>query len=173
MGMRLAQRRMSAQAVGASVLVVVGMVVGDGFVVRVVAVDHVRRHELVEHPGDELDAEEAGHEAGYHDEACLLLLDAALVKVARRRRQHAVQGGEQLCMGRQKTDDGTLPRRAVDDGGGLPTMTPKLRLSDEAKKVLLSWIRKFRLPGKRRTIKSTHMTLVPTTQANDEVSHRG
>lgn len=45
------------------------------------------------------------------------------------------------------------------------TMTPKLRLNDEDKNPLLSWIRKLRFPGILCTNKSIQMILEPTTQA--------
>lgn len=45
------------------------------------------------------------------------------------------------------------------------TMTPKLRLNDEDKNPLLSWIRKLRFPGILWTNKSIQMILEPTTQA--------
>lgn len=44
-------------------------------------------------------------------------------------------------------------------------MTPKLRLREQAKKALLSSMRKFRLPGNSRTMLSTHMIAAPDTQA--------
>lgn len=44
-------------------------------------------------------------------------------------------------------------------------MTPKLRLREQARKALLSWMRKFRLPGKSRTRESTQMMAAPKTQA--------
>ena len=46
-------------------------------------------------------------------------------------------------------------------------MTPKLKLKEEERKALLSWILKLRFPGKRRMIKSTQMILAPTTQAEE------
>lgn len=45
-------------------------------------------------------------------------------------------------------------------------MTPKLKLSEHARKMLLSWIRKFDLPGMRRTKASTQMMDAPKTQAS-------
>lgn len=45
------------------------------------------------------------------------------------------------------------------------TMTPKLRLSEQARKTLLSSMRKLRLPGNRRTMLSTHMMAAPKTHA--------
>lgn len=45
------------------------------------------------------------------------------------------------------------------------TITPKLKLSDEARKALLSCILKLRCPGMRCMTKSTHIMLEPTTQA--------
>lgn len=44
-------------------------------------------------------------------------------------------------------------------------MTPKLRLSEQARKALLSCMRKFLLPGRRRTRTSTQMMLAPKTHA--------
>lgn len=44
-------------------------------------------------------------------------------------------------------------------------MTPKLKLNELARNALLSWIRKSRLLGMRRTSESTQMTLAPKTQA--------
>lgn len=44
-------------------------------------------------------------------------------------------------------------------------MTPKLKLSEHARKMLLSWMRKLALPGRRRTKISTHMMDAPKTQA--------
>ena len=44
-------------------------------------------------------------------------------------------------------------------------MTPKLRLNDEDRNVLLSWILKSCHPGKHWTILSTQMMLAPTIQA--------
>lgn len=44
-------------------------------------------------------------------------------------------------------------------------MTPKLRLSEEARKALLSWIRKDFWLGIRRTRKSTQMMVAPKQQA--------
>ena len=44
-------------------------------------------------------------------------------------------------------------------------MTPKLRLSEHARKTLLSCMRKLRWPGMRWTTRSTQMTLAPRTQA--------
>ena len=44
-------------------------------------------------------------------------------------------------------------------------MTPKLRLSDADRKVLLSCILKSRCPGIWRIIKSTHIILDPTMHA--------
>lgn len=48
----------------------------------------------------------------------------------------------------------------------LLTMTPKLRLSEHARKTLLSCMRKFRCPGKSRTMTSTQMMAAPNTQAS-------
>ena len=45
------------------------------------------------------------------------------------------------------------------------TMTPKLKLSDAERKVLLSWILKLCFPGMRWIIRSTHMIMAPATQA--------
>ena len=45
------------------------------------------------------------------------------------------------------------------------TMTPKLRLSEQARKTLLSCMRKPFWPGKRRTTTSTQMMAAPKTQA--------
>lgn len=45
-------------------------------------------------------------------------------------------------------------------------MTPKLKLSEHARKMLLSWIRKLALPGIRRTKASTQMMDAPKTQAS-------
>ena len=44
-------------------------------------------------------------------------------------------------------------------------MTPKLRLSEEARKALLSWIRKDFWLGNRRTRVSTQMIVAPKQQA--------
>ncbi len=51
------------------------------------------------------------------------------------------------------------------------TITPKLRLSEEERKALLSCILKFRLLGISRMIKSTHIMLEPTTQALEGLDH--
>jgi hypothetical protein len=45
------------------------------------------------------------------------------------------------------------------------TMTPKLKLNDDARKTLLSCILKFLLLGMQRTRISTHMILAPRVQA--------
>lgn len=45
------------------------------------------------------------------------------------------------------------------------TMTPKLKLREQARNVLLSCILKSFLPGRSRTKISTQMTLAPKTQA--------
>lgn len=45
------------------------------------------------------------------------------------------------------------------------TMTPKLRESEHARKMLLSWMRKLRFPGTRRTMKSTHTMEAPKMHA--------
>lgn len=45
------------------------------------------------------------------------------------------------------------------------TMTPKLRLNDDARNALLSCIRKFLLLGMRRTRISMQMILAPRVQA--------
>jgi hypothetical protein len=44
-------------------------------------------------------------------------------------------------------------------------MTPKLRLREQARKTLLSSMRKFRLPGNSLTIASTQMIDAPKRQA--------
>jgi len=44
-------------------------------------------------------------------------------------------------------------------------MTPKLRLREQARKALLSWIRKCFCPGNRRTNASTQMMVAPKEQA--------
>jgi len=44
-------------------------------------------------------------------------------------------------------------------------MTPKLKLNDDARKILLSCILKFLLLGMQRTSTSTQMILDPRTQA--------
>jgi hypothetical protein len=44
-------------------------------------------------------------------------------------------------------------------------MTPKLKLRDADRKVSLSAIENFCMPGNWRTTMSTHMMLAPTTQA--------
>lgn len=44
-------------------------------------------------------------------------------------------------------------------------MTPKLRLNDTDMKVSLSWIRKFRLLGINRMMRSTQMTAAPRAHA--------
>ncbi len=44
-------------------------------------------------------------------------------------------------------------------------MTPKLKLSDAERKVLLSWILKLCFPGMRWIIKSTHIIMAPAMQA--------
>lgn len=44
-------------------------------------------------------------------------------------------------------------------------MTPKLKLSEAARKPLLSWIRKSFIPGILQTTRSTHITDAPATQA--------
>lgn len=44
-------------------------------------------------------------------------------------------------------------------------MTPKLRLSEQARKTLLSWMLKCRLLGIKRTSRSTQMMHAPSTQA--------
>lgn len=49
-------------------------------------------------------------------------------------------------------------------------MTPKLKLSEHARKTLLSWIRKLALPGMRRTKASTQMMDAPKTQASGSES---
>lgn len=45
------------------------------------------------------------------------------------------------------------------------TITPKLKLRDEDRKALLSWILKFLLPGMRRTTRSIHIMAAPKVQA--------
>jgi hypothetical protein len=45
------------------------------------------------------------------------------------------------------------------------TMTPKLKLNDDARKTLLSCILKFLLLGIQRTRISTHMILAPRVHA--------
>ncbi|TFA97680.1 hypothetical protein CCMA1212_010571 [Trichoderma ghanense] len=45
-------------------------------------------------------------------------------------------------------------------------MTPKLKLSEHARKTLLSWMRKLALPGRRRTRTSMQMMDAPKTQAS-------
>jgi len=54
---------------------------------------------------------------------------------------------------------------------GIPTITPKLKLSEHARNVLLSWMRKSFLPGIRRTKISTQMTFAPRTHARVQVSY--
>jgi hypothetical protein len=49
--------------------------------------------------------------------------------------------------------------------GNKHTMTPKLKLSELARKTLLSCMRKPRFPGNWRTMMSTHMMDAPMTQA--------
>lgn len=44
-------------------------------------------------------------------------------------------------------------------------MTPKLRLREQARKALLSCMRKLGLPGRRRIMRSTQTMLAPKTQA--------
>lgn len=54
-----------------------------------------------------------------------------------------------------------------------PTITPKLKLREQARKPLLSSIRKLRFPGSMRTKTSQQMTEAPTTQAGGEGCLRG
>ena len=53
-------------------------------------------------------------------------------------------------------------------------MTPKLRLREQARNTLLSWILKLRLPGRARIITSTYIMEAPATHAeqrgNDKIS---
>ena len=51
-------------------------------------------------------------------------------------------------------------------------MTPKLRLSEDDRNTLLSWILKLRFPGIRRMMRSTQMILEPTTQARRQLGSR-
>lgn len=53
----------------------------------------------------------------------------------------------------------------IEYGGAKLTITPKLRLKDDARKMLLSCILKFRLLGMYLTSMSIHIMLAPTTQA--------
>jgi hypothetical protein len=50
------------------------------------------------------------------------------------------------------------------------TMTPKLRLREEERKALLSWILKFCWPGILHMIKSTAMIEAPSVQAAEELT---
>ena len=50
-------------------------------------------------------------------------------------------------------------------------MTPKLKLSDEARKALLSWMRKWRLLGMRRMGMSMRMTDAPAMHARPLKPH--
>jgi len=50
------------------------------------------------------------------------------------------------------------------------TITPKLKLNEDARKTLLSCILKFFLLGINRTNTSMHIMLAPATQANGGVS---
>lgn len=59
----------------------------------------------------------------------------------------------------------TWEARGVGCGCGL-TMTPKLRLREQARNTLLSSIRNFLWLGIKRTRTSTQMMLAPTTQAD-------
>ncbi len=52
------------------------------------------------------------------------------------------------------------------------TITPKLRLSEEDKNVLLSCILKFLFPGSKRTMRSTHIIADPNTHAELNISAR-
>ncbi len=58
----------------------------------------------------------------------------------------------------------TKKKKRLSTAGWL-TMTPKLRLSEQARKALLSWMRKWPWPGIKRTNMSTQMTHAPKTQA--------
>lgn len=72
------------------------MVVAMG--VRVITINNVMGHELVQHPGDELDAEEAANEAPHHYEASVHVVPSILLQVLCRLGQHAMQRGEYLCV---------------------------------------------------------------------------
>jgi hypothetical protein len=62
----------------------------------VIAIDNMRRHELVKYSGDDLNAEEAPYKAGHHYEAGSLPLYSAFHEIAHRRRKHAVESREEL-----------------------------------------------------------------------------
>lgn len=65
--------RVSAMGVGVSVFSVV--------LVRVVAVDNVRWKELVQHPRNDLDADEADDKAHHDEEGALLVIPAGLGQI--------------------------------------------------------------------------------------------
>ena len=71
--------------------------------------------------------------------------------------------GEYVCLaggGRESARRGRL------------TITPKLKLSEQARNTLLSWMRKLRLLGIKRTRISTQIMLEPATQARVIISER-
>jgi hypothetical protein len=67
-----------------------------GFVMGVIAVNHVRRNEPMQKPRYHLDASKATHITAHHDEACRTSRYSALDEVVHGFWQHAVQGGEYL-----------------------------------------------------------------------------
>ena len=106
-----------------------GMAVLCVLLVCVVAVDNVRWEELVQHPRDDLNADEARDKPGHDQKGTLLVTPAGLGEIFGCRGEHAVQCREQLCDGQDETT------RAQTE---TQTMTPKLRLSEHARKALLS-----------------------------------
>ena len=59
----------------------VGMAVLCVLLVRVVAVDNVRWEELVQHPRDDLDADEACNKPGHDKEGALLVIPTGLGEI--------------------------------------------------------------------------------------------
>ena len=128
-----------------------------GFLMAMVAVNDVGRDELVQEARNGLDADEASNKTCHHDEPRGLVGPAILLKILFRLGEHAVEGREKL---RGKTSATFICNQAKE-----LTMTPKLRLREQARKTLLSCMRNDRLPGKSRTMASTQMMEAPKTQA--------
>ncbi len=107
-----------------------------------------------------LNAYKAADKTAHKDEARGMVLKMSLLQIFLRLGQHAIQGHEELYV--------TLSAVEPQSEQSGRTMTPKLKLSEQARNVLLSWIRKFLLPGNSRTTTSTQMMAAPRTQATQQ-----